>query len=124
MLTSPNFNSSSVQGNSSEFSSINSGDFYDNSLNQVDVLQVADGKVIKIEFTAFDIENNGERCPWDHLSIVEKDGTVLLDKACGIRGPFTICSQTNEVYFTFITDCIIGRPGWSAEWSAVSETDC
>ena len=91
--------------------------YYDNSLNQVDMIQVAAGKVIKIEFSAFDTER------WyDRLSIVDSDGTVLLDKAWGIRRPFTICSQTNEVYFTFITDCSVARPGWRAEWSA--ETEC
>ena len=96
--------------------------YYDNSLNQVDMIQVAAGKVIKIKFTAFNVENDGPWCPFDHLSIVDSDGTVLLDKACGFRQPFTICSVTNEVYFTFITDCSVARPGWRAEWS--EETEC
>ena len=95
---------------------------YDNSLNQVDMIQVAEGKVIKIEFTAFNVENDGPWCPWDHLSILDGNGNKLLDKACGFRQPFTICSETNEVYFTFFTDCIVTRPGWRAEWSA--ETEC
>ena len=90
----------------------------------MDIIRVAAGKVVKINFTAFDIESNGARCPWDHLSILDSDGTVLLDKACGIREPFTICSQTSEVYFTFITDCIVARPGWRAVWSEVEETEC
>ena len=100
-----------------------SGDgYYDNSLNQVDMIQVAAGKVIKIEFTAFNVENDGPWCPWDHLSILDGNGNKLLDKACGFRQPFTICSETNEVYFTFFTDCIVTRPGWRAERSA--ETEC
>ena len=120
MLESPNFNSLLHESLSYEYS-ICSGDgagCYDNSLNQVDMIQVAEGKVIKIEFTAFDVE----WCPYDHLTILDSDGTALLDKACGIRRPFVICSQTNKVYFTFITDCSVTRPGWRAVWSA--ETEC
>ena len=119
VLSSPNLNSSSLPSSSSGYnrSHIHYSGYYNNNLSQVDIIHVAVGKVIKIEFTAFDVESNGPTCPYDHLSILDRDGTVLLDKACGIKQPFTICSQTHEVYFTFITDCSVTRPGWSAVWS-------
>ena len=122
MLESPNFNPSLYESLSYSYDYGSGDGYYDNSLNQVDIIWVAEGKVIKIEFTAFDVENNGPMCPYDHLSILDRDGTVLLDKACGIKQSFTICSQTHEVYFTFITDCSVTRPGWRAVWS--EETEC
>ena len=125
---SPNFNEMSQRQNYTDYgdyyygNNYSNGNYYENSLNQVDVIEVEKGKVIKIEFSAFDVENAGASCPWDHLSMVDGDGTVLLNKACGVKEPFTICSRTNVVYFTFVTDCIYGRPGWRAEWN--SETEC
>ena len=97
---------------------------YDNSLNKIDVLKVTAGKIIKIEFTLFDVEYGRASCPYDHLSIRDKDGSVLLGRSCGRRGPFTICSRTNEVYFTFFTDCIVSKKGWVAHWSEEEETNC
>ena len=128
---SPNFNEMSQRQNYTDYgdywdyyygNDYSNGNYYDNSLNQVDVIEVEKGKVIKIEFSAFDVETDGVSCPWDHLSIVDGDGTVLLNKACGVKQPFTICSRTHEVYFSFITDCVYGRPGWKAVWS--SQTEC
>ena len=119
MLESPNFISDPATG----VTQFHFGPgYYDNFLNQVDMIQVAEGKMIKIAFAAFDVENNGPWCPWDHLSILDGNGKKLLDKACGFKNPFTICSETNKVYFTFITDCYVARPGWRAMWSA--ETEC
>ena len=98
------------------------GSFYESGLNKVDVLKVAEGKVIKLDFPKFDVEYGGSWCPYDHLSILDKDGSILLNKTCGvITEPFTICSRTNEVYLTFVTDCVVQLFGWTAEWSQEDE---
>ena len=98
------------------------GSFYESGLDKVDVLKVVEGKVIKLDFPKFDVEYGGSWCPYDHLSILDKDGSMLLNKTCGVKKEtFTVCSRTNEVYLTFFTDCTLQRSGWTAEWSEEDE---
>ena len=56
---------------------------------------------------------------------MDGDGSVLLRRTCGYMPSsnfdFTVCSKTNEVYFTFITDCTVTLPGWTAEWTEVGD---
>ena len=55
---------------------------------------------------------------------MDGDGSVLLRKTCGYMPSsfdFTVCSKTNEVYFTFITDCTVTLPGWTAEGTEVGD---
>lgn len=92
---------------------------YPNNMDKTYVLEAAQGLVIAIKFTAFDVENQ-DNCSYDYLTITEGDGTVLMDRTCGSNLPPDIISTTNNVRVIFHTDSDTTRPGWSLEWTAVS----
>ena len=111
---------------------------YDNYLLRTDIIQVEEGLVISLHFTAFNIITYGSNCPFDHLTITDGDGTTLMEKSCGpnfqeshgnieIGGqnigspmPPNITSRSNVVKLHFQTDYFITSTGWSVSWSAVS----
>ena len=41
-----------------------------------------EGLVVAIEFTAFDVESDST-CSYDHVTIENGDGTILMEKTCG-----------------------------------------
>ena len=92
---------------------------YPNDLDQeLDPIVVAQGMVISIEFTDFDIEDHSS-CSYDYLMIEDGDGTVLMEKSCGTSLPANILSKTNVVKLRFKTDGSATRRGWRFMWSAV-----
>ena len=92
---------------------------YPNDLDQeLDPIVVAQGIVIFIEFTDFDIEDHSS-CGYDYLMIEDGDGTVLMEKSCGTSLPANIRSKTNVVKLRFKTDDSEVRRGWRFMWSAV-----
>ena len=78
--------------------------------------------VLSLNFTAFDILPSST-CPRDHLTIIDGDGTMLMEKSCGKTLPANITSTSNIVNLMFFTDI---RPpknpktGWSVSWSVVT----
>ena len=110
---------------------------YPNNLEKTETIQVEQGLIISIEFTAFNIafQYGDPTCPNDHLTITDGDGTTLMEKSCGstsdgnvvIGGesigsslPPAIRSRTNTVNLVFITDSDYAYSGWSVSWRAVA----
>jgi len=92
---------------------------YDDNLNKTETITVAEGLVLRLEFTAFNVEDHGS-CAYDHLKIVDGDGTILMDKTCGDALPPVFMSNTNHVDLIFETDHSVTKSGWAVKWSAVS----
>jgi len=92
---------------------------YDNNLDKTETITAAEGLVLRLEFTAFDVEDDGS-CAYDHLEIVDGDGTILMDKTCGDALPPVFMSNTNQVDLIFKTDSSVTKSGWAVKWSAVS----
>ena len=92
---------------------------YPNNLSKTETITVAEGLVLRLEFTAFDVENHG-RCGYDYLKIVDGDGTILMNKTCGNALPPVFMSNTNHVDLVSETDYSVTKSGWSVKWSAVS----
>ena len=95
--------------------------------------------MISLHFTAFDIITIGSNCPMDHLTIMDGDGTTLMEKSCGpdfdgnieIGGqnigstlPPNLTSRSNVVKLYFSTDSFWESTGWSVSWSAVAPREC
>merc|ERR1712107_554292 len=93
-----------------------------------------EGQLVSLHFTAFEIFYQ-DQCHYDHLTITDNDGTVLLEKCCGpstdgniIIGdesinstvPANITSNTNSVKLYFRTNNDNGRLGWSIAWTEVT----
>ena len=73
------------------------------------------GMVLVLSFTDFITEVD-----YDHLTIRDGDGTVLMAKRSGSGLPPNIISRTNVVYLDFHTDSTITFSGWSVSWFAVT----
>ena len=90
------------------------------------------GFVVSMYFTAFDIEYDSN-CNADHLTIVDSDGTTLMEKSCGslnfgnvviggqkkntLQLP-NVTSTSNVVDLIFTTDDRGAKSGWSVLWTA------
>ena len=60
----------------------------------------------------------------DHLSIMDGDGTTLMEKSCGSSLPAAITSRTNTVRLVFSTDGGGTESGFSLSWTAVTPGEC
>ena len=90
------------------------------------MIEVEDGLVIELQFTAFDIQYDFTYCAsvcCDHLTIRDGDGTTLMEKNCGNSVPVKIISRSNTVEVYFETNYWGSKPGWSFTWSAVTSID-
>ena len=87
------------------------------------MIQVEQGLILSLQFTAFDTEPCSNLC-CDHLTITDGDGTILMEKSCGITLPADITSTSNIVKLVFSTDSSATRSGWSVSWSAVTPGEC
>ena len=71
---------------------VTSPDYPDNypyNLKQTQAIQVKQGQILSLEFTSFDIEYDSN-CTYDHLTIMDGDGTTLMEKSCGSDGNLVI----------------------------------
>jgi len=109
---------------------------YPNLLTDTRTIEVEQGKIIKLTFDAFYVEYSST-CRWDHLTIVDGDGTTLLEKSCGDmhRGKVVIGgrkfsslpdirSRSNMVKLHFKTDGSITMAGWRVRWFAIDRSRC
>ena len=96
---------------------------YPNNLEKTQTIQVEQGLIISLQFTAFDIGWYSS-CADDHLTITDGDGTTLMEKRCGSSLPAAIRSKSNIVKLLFITDGEYSDSGWSVSWSAVTPGKC
>ena len=115
------------------------------------MIQVEQGLILSLQFTAFDIEEPGydydydtyeyddSLTCYDHLTITDGDGTTLMEKSCGSTSdgniligdqsigsslPANITSTSNIVKLVFSTSSSTTRPGWSISWMAVTPGEC
>ena len=96
---------------------------YPNNLGKTEMIKVEEGLIISLQFTAFDIESCSS-CGCDHLTIMDGDGTTLMEKSCGNSLPADIRSTSNVVNLVFSTDDSKTMTGWSVSWSAVTPGEC
>ena len=69
---------------------------YPDSQDKSYPMRVADGKVIEILFTDFELEAS-ENCIYDWVTVIDGDGSTLLAKTCGNNKPSAaIKSKTNQ----------------------------
>lgn len=109
------------------------GNYPDNH-HLTEIIEVEQGLIILLKFTAFDMEYHST-CGFDHLTITDGDGSSLMEKSCGSSndGPVQIGSQlifsslppdvrsrSNVVNLEFSTDYRGVMTGWSVTWSAVT----
>ena len=123
-------------------SSPNYPENYPDSIEKSETIQVEKGLILSLEFTAFEIQSACSNCIFDHLTIMDGDGTILMDKSCICRGtsqlniggrggqlinstlPPTVKSKSNTVKILFSTDNIYSMSGWSINWRAVTPGEC
>ena len=89
---------------------------YPNNLRKLDIIEVEEGLVVAIEFTAFDVEYPCN----DYVTIKNGDGTTLMEKTCGSSLPAAVTSTSNIVEIYFHTDDSSSRSGWRLTWRAVT----
>ena len=105
---------------------------YPNNLEKTETIQVEQGLVLLLQFTAFDVSYQST-CPSDHLTITDGDGTTLMGKTCGSCPasslpcsflPAAIRSRSNVVNFLFVSNSDNTKTGWSVSWIAVTPGEC
>ena len=92
-------------------------------------MQVEEGQIFELHFTAFEIE-----CEYDHLTITDGDGTILMAKSCGTILPADITSTTNIVNLLFSSYSVQlslednrrrdNLAGWKLDWRSVEPGEC
>jgi len=98
-------------------------DNYDDNMDEEYPIIVDEGDVVKLTFTDFDIEKDDwGTCWYDSVVVWDRDGTVLLDMACGTVPPEPITSNTNRITVWFHSDGDTNKRGFRAEWEAVEGT--
>ena len=97
---------------------------YPDNLQKTETIQVEEGLILSLQFTAFDIHESSSGSCYDHLTIMDGDGTTLMEKSCGSTIPADIRSTGNIVKLVFSTSSVNTRPGWSVSWSAVTPGEC
>jgi hypothetical protein len=101
------------------FTSPNHPGHYPNNFKKTETIQVEQGMVVSLDFTAFNIEYH-RTCRYDHLTVMDGDGTTLMEKSCGTSLPANIRSRSNIVKLSFGTDGSVTKSGWSVRWTAVA----
>ena len=59
---------------------------YPKRFRRTDVITVKERSHIEVDFTFFDVESGGKHCPYDHLTVTDGDGTILINRLCGTAG--------------------------------------
>ena len=106
---------------------------YPHNLERTDTIQAESGKMLRLEFTRFQVvrcSSDTANCSCDYVKIVEGDGTTLMDRGCGYSTttpssswyflPPIFITKTNAVDIFFYTDGSGAAPGWSLKWTAVT----
>ena len=92
---------------------------YPHNLRKTEIIDVEEGLVVAIEFTAFDVEFHST-CSYDHVTIKNGDGTTLMEKTCGSSLPAAVTSTSNIVEIYFHTDANVSYSGWRLTWTAMT----
>ena len=62
------------------------GQAYPNRFRRTDVITVEKGRLVEVSFTSFDVEFGSKDCYFDHLTVTDGDGTILINRLCGRVG--------------------------------------
>ena len=104
---------------------------YSNNLAKTETIEVESGKILRLEFTHFAVQDCGNisTCSCDFVKIRDGDGITLMDRSCGYSSiepshrsfflPPIILTGTNRVEIFFGTDDDYTSTGWSLGWSAI-----
>ena len=110
---------------------------YPKNIQQTNTIEVEEGLVVAMQFTAFDVEfNNWDSTCYNHVTIKNGDGTTLMEKTCGFLSdeydgimiggetgsslPAALTSTSNRVDIHFHTDSDFSYSGWRLTWRAVT----
>ena len=94
---------------------------YPNNLNKwTKRIEVEEGLVLSLKFTAFDVEDGGSKCSYDYLEIFDEKKNQLM-KSCGSSLPDPITTKTNIVDLVFVTDGSEQKTGWKITWTAMKQ---
>ena len=108
---------------SPNFTGVHHTGTYPNDFTNTDTIEVDKGKVIRLEFKAFDVED-GPNCEYDSLTITQTKPNgktkTLMAKRCGDTMPSVVVSTTNKVNLIFETDPSVTKTGWYVEWTAMT----
>ena len=88
------------------------------------MLEVEQGLILSLEFSAFNIHSSSSGSCNDHLKITDGDGTTLMEKSCGSSLPAAITSRSNMITVVFSTDGSATESGFSLSWTAVTPGEC
>ena len=89
------------------------------NLRKTEIIEVEEGLVVAIEFTAFAVEFEST-CISNYVTIKNGDGTTLMEKTCGSSLPAAVTSTSNIVEIYFHTDSSDTESGWRLTWRAVT----
>ena len=92
---------------------------YPDNLRKLDIIDVEEGLVVAMQFSAFDVQYEST-CLFDHVTIKNGDGTTLMEKTCGSSLPAAVTSTSNRVEIYFHTDYWDSYSGWRLTWRAVT----
>ena len=106
---------------------------YPPNLERTETIQVADEKVLRLEFTSFKVHpcnSDTVTCPCDYVKVIDGDGTTLMDRGCGLSYlspshsyyflPPIFTTKSSSVDIFFYTDGSSAYAGWSLNWTAVT----
>ena len=102
---------------------------YPRYLEKTDIIRVETEKILRLEFTFFEVGWGRFYCE-DFVEITDGNGATLLEKTCGQTADSSaydyfelpvIVTTTNTANISFYTDTNWdARRGWSLRWSAVT----
>ena len=109
-------------------------DEYPANFHKMYEIEVAEGKLMEIEFTDFDLEEpyhctiyDNYRCTFDFVMVhdgedADGDGVgddILLPKTCNNKVPTPFTSNSHKVQVHFKTDRYIQKKGWRLVYTEV-----
>ena len=112
---------------------------YPHNIDKTEHVVVETGKILRLEFTAFDVNvvRSIDPCIDDFVRITDGDGTTLMNNSCGysndnyypshflyFKPPPIITTNTNKTVIYFHTNSARASSGWSLTWTAVAEGEC
>ena len=97
---------------------------YPKSLQKTEVLEVEEGHILSLQFTAFDIDFSSSGYCNDFLTITDSLGTTLMEKLCGSVELSAITSTSNSIELYFSSDLSVELSGWSMSWNALPAGEC
>ncbi|BHF77938.1 Bone morphoproteintic protein 1 [Sparganum proliferum] len=86
-------------------------------------IEVPVGNIVNLTFHSFEVESH-ENCSYDYLAVYDGPSTSsrLLEKLCGSTTPEAIMSTGNTMTLHFITDKVLNKKGFAANFSKTSVT--